>query len=157
MTTNEIRLLRGFAFFSLFLPLALDPLRTRVKFSQLPFISRGQRQRQETTRAAFTDLCSSEHLVASRRAFARESAERRRLSDIDILNHSNHAQYIPSCSRVQQSQPVRTRVTPHRTMGLGKWTSFGTSSPDQLDLFCFLNTYRCSGAKPFYSCVFHHP
>lgn len=28
--------------------------------------------------------------------------------------------------------------------GADEWTSFGISSPDQPDLFCFLNTYRCS-------------
>lgn len=27
-----------------------------------------------------------------------------------------------------------------------KWTSFGASSLDQLGLFCFLNTHRCSGS-----------
>lgn len=30
--------------------------------------------------------------------------------------------------------------------GPSKWTSFGASSLDQLGLFCFLNTHRCSGS-----------
>lgn len=43
--------------------------------------------------------------------------------------------------------------------GPGKWTSFGASSLDQLGLFCFLNTHRCSGSILyfFYFFIFFSP
>lgn len=43
--------------------------------------------------------------------------------------------------------------------GPGKWTSFGASSLDQLGLFCFLNTHRCSGSILyfFYFFIFFPP
>lgn len=49
----------------------------------------------------------------------------------------------------RQSPPrgQRKHVEPGCSVrGPGKWTSFGASSLDQLGLFCFLNTHRCSGS-----------
>lgn len=49
------------------------------------------------------------------------------------------------CTHTRTHAKASTRAHRH---GPSQWTSFGTSSSDQLDLFCFLNTYRCSAAKP---------
>ncbi|KAL6268549.1 hypothetical protein P5V15_001684 [Pogonomyrmex californicus] len=92
----------------------------RVKFSQLPFIETNDKG--NSARAVFYRSRQHEHLVAPQRTLTR----------------------IPNCDRVTQSHPYHTRITLHHH-GPSKWTSFGTSSSNQLDLFCFLNTHRWSG------------
>lgn len=62
----------------------------------------------------------------------------------------------------RQSPPrgQRKHVEPGCSVrGPGKWTSFGASSLDQLGLFCFLNTHRCSGSILyfFYFFIFFSP
>lgn len=124
---------------------------TRVKFSQFPFID--QNDKGKSTRTAILPISSSRFfrivsgthfLVVSQRASVRD---RRNVVSLG-LGHL-HPSRIPKYTIRKQSHPrITLQCAATHRHGPSQWTSFGTSSSDQLDLFYFLNIYRCSAAEP---------